>query len=133
VLDDRPGHADLYGAVEQCRYGTYGYSSEAGHPSSYVAESGGARSAADAARLAQGADQRPSPGADERLRELIRERLTEDPDIDAQDVVIAVNAGTVRLTGSVADARTRDVIEQCVENCGARSVSNQLLISARPG
>jgi osmotically-inducible protein OsmY len=68
------------------------------------------------------------PLSDERLRELIRERLTEDPEIDADDVTLEVQAGTVTLQGSVPSERSRDVIEQCVENCGARAVNNQLRI-----
>ncbi len=67
--------------------------------------------------------------ADARLRELIRERLTEDPDIDASNVIIDVADAQVRLSGSVRDARTRDIIEQCVENCGAKTVRNELSVS----
>jgi len=114
VLDDSPGNPDNYGNVAPGRYGVHGYSSSPGHPSAYVSETG---------------EPNPAATADERLRELIRERLTEDPDIDAGDVTVLVSDGRVTLSGSVLDEHTRDVIEQCVENCGARAVENHLLVS----
>lgn len=131
VLNDRPGHPDNYGNVAPGVYGAHGYTGEPGHPSAYAADSGvpgaaGQPRADDAGGSAGGADS--GAHADERLRELIRERLTEDPEIDAADVIIDVQAGEVTLTGSVNNERTRDVVEQCVENCGARAVHNQLSI-----
>ena len=127
VLNDRPGHPDNYGNVVSGVYGVQGYTGEPGHPSAYAADSGvpGAvgQPRPDSTRDVQG-----DALSDERLRELIRERLTEDPDIDAADVTIDVHAGAVTLTGSVGDERTRDVVEQCVENCGARTVNNRLSV-----
>lgn len=141
VLNDSPGNADTYGNVAPGRYGVHGYSSSPGHPSAYVGESGEPRPQMQASRAAQTAQTaqtahatpasqtRSAANADERLRELIRERLTEDPDIDAGDVIVLVSEGRVTLSGSVVDEHTRDVIEQCVENCGARAVDNHLLVS----
>lgn len=114
VLDDRPGNPDNYGNVAPGLYGAHGYSGQPGDPSHFAASP-------PAKRVSE-------PLADERLRELIRERLTEDPEIDADDVTLEVQAGTVTLLGSVPSERSRDVIEQCVENCGARAVHNQLRI-----
>ncbi len=154
VLNDRPGHPDNYGNVVSGVYGAHGYSGEPGHPSAYAADSGvpgavgqprpdstrdvqgdaaadAGAAHSDAADRAAGRVGERSAGdalSDERLRELIRERLTEDPDIDAADVTIDVHAGAVTLTGSVGDERTRDVVEQCVENCGARTVNNRLSV-----
>lgn len=123
VLNDRPGNPDNYGNVAAGAYGTEGYSGEPGHPSHYAADSG-----------VPGAQGRPSSDStgdalsDDRLRELIRERLTEDPDLHAADVTLEVQDGRVTLTGSVDSQRTRDVVEQCVENCGARAVDNRLSV-----
>jgi osmotically-inducible protein OsmY len=63
---------------------------------------------------------------DDQLRELVRQRLTEDPTLDASDVRIDVRDGRVRLAGTVTSARARREIEQTVENCDAREVDNQL-------
>lgn len=140
VLNDRPGHPDNYGNVASGVYGAHGYTGEPGHPSAYAADSGvpGAvgqprpDSTSDERGDATGNVAGQSAGdalSDDRLRELIRERLTEDPDIDAADVTIDVQAGSVTLTGSVGNERTRDVVEQCVENCGARTVNNRLSVA----
>lgn len=127
LLNDAPGNADNYGNVAPGRYGAHGYSGSPGHPSAYVSESGepALEARASAAVRAGG----PAANADERLRELIRERLSEDPDIEAGEVIVMVSDGRVTLSGSVADEHTRDVIEQCVENCGARAVDNHLSVS----
>ena len=128
VLNDRPGHPDTYGNVAPGAYGAHGYSGEPGHPSAYAADSGVPGAAgeprADGVDSASDADAPP----DDRLRELIRERLTEDPDIDAEDVSIDVKEGRVTLSGSVSSERARDIVEQCVENCGARTVRNRLSV-----
>jgi osmotically-inducible protein OsmY len=65
---------------------------------------------------------------DDQLRELIRQRLTEDPALDATDVSLEVRDGRVTLAGTVASARVSSEIEQTVENCGALEVDNQLRV-----
>ena len=87
----------------------------------YAAESG-----VPGAHTQPSADSTVDALSDDRLRELIRERLTEDPALDAADVMLDVKDGRVTLTGSVNSERMRDVVEQCVENCGARAVLNRL-------
>ena len=145
VLNDRPGYPDNYGNVASGLYGAHGYTGEPGHPSAYAADSGvpgatgvpradstrdASSDAPDAADGVAGADSAAASTrlSDDRLRELIRERLTEDPEIEAADVTIEVQGGSVTLKGSVNNERTRDVVEQCVENCGALAVHNHLSI-----
>ena len=66
---------------------------------------------------------------DERIREDVCERLTEDPRIDASDVEIQVSNGEVTLAGSVRtrDEKhfTEDVVERIV---GVREVNNNLKV-----
>jgi hypothetical protein len=133
VLDDRPGNPDNYGNVAPGAYGTEGYTGEPGHPAHYVGETGVSSARGQPRADSDGADNGDGNAtgdalSDERLRELIRERLTEDPGLDAADVMLEVRGGSVTLTGSVESERTRDVVEQCVENCGARAVHNHLRI-----
>jgi osmotically-inducible protein OsmY len=73
--------------------------------------------------------------SDERLREMICERLTDDPRIDASDIDLEVANQTVKLTGSVPDRRTKYEVEDLVEHCGAKDIDNQLRVqsSARRG
>ena len=122
TLNDQPANPDPYGNVAPGRYGVHGYSSSPGHPGAYAPEARGPRVAAPSDPLP---DQRAEP-ADEQLQELIRQRLTEDPTLDAGDVTIEVRAGRVTLSGTVESARTRTEIEQTVENCGALEIENNL-------
>ena len=65
--------------------------------------------------------------------EMICERLTDDPRIDASDVTVEVNQGVVRLTGGVDERRTKYQIEDLIERCGGvQDVDNQLRIRSSP-
>jgi osmotically-inducible protein OsmY len=66
---------------------------------------------------------------DDRLRELICERLTEDPEIDPGDVSITVASSRVTLEGSVDSRRTKNAIEDIVEQFDVSDVQNNLRVS----
>ncbi len=67
--------------------------------------------------------------SDERLREMICERLTDDPRIDASDVNIDVRDKIVKLSGVVSDRRTKYEIEDLVERCGGvKDIDNQVRV-----
>ena len=66
--------------------------------------------------------------SDERLRETICERLTDDPHIDASDIEVDVQQQRVTLRGSVDDRRTKYAVEDLVENAGAREIDNELRV-----
>jgi BON domain len=68
--------------------------------------------------------------SDARLREIICERLTDDPRIDASDVSVEVTQKVVRLTGSVDDRRTKYAIEDLIERCGVNDIDNQLRVQS---
>jgi BON domain len=68
---------------------------------------------------------------DERLHELICERLTDDPRIDASEIHVEVKEQTVKLTGSVPDRRTKYAVEDLVEHCGAKDIDNQLRVQSQ--
>ncbi|WP_129641145.1 BON domain-containing protein [Peristeroidobacter agariperforans] len=70
--------------------------------------------------------------SDERLTELICERLTDDPHIDASDIAVEVKQGKVTLSGTVHDKLTRWRVEDAVEAIGVEEVSNRLRVAA-PG
>jgi hypothetical protein len=69
--------------------------------------------------------------SDERLREIICERLTDDPRIDASDVHIEVKDKVAKLTGQVSDRRTKYEIEDVVEHCGVKDIDNQVRVRSR--
>jgi osmotically-inducible protein OsmY len=64
--------------------------------------------------------------SDERLLEMICERLTDDPRIDARDIEVQVKQQVVTLRGTVDDRRTKYAVEELVEDAGARDIENQL-------
>lgn len=67
--------------------------------------------------------------SDERLREMICERLTDDPRVDASDVQVEVQDKIVKLTGFVSDRRSKYEIEDVVEHCGGvKDIDNQLRV-----
>jgi hypothetical protein len=66
--------------------------------------------------------------SDERIREEICERLT-DEDIDVSEVEVSVTKGEVTLSGSVADRRTKREAENIAEQiAGVKDVSNQIRV-----
>jgi osmotically-inducible protein OsmY len=73
--------------------------------------------------------------SDERLKEMICERLTDDPAIDASNVTIDVTGQVVKLTGMVDDRSTKYEIEELVERMGGvKDIDNQLRVqSSRSG
>jgi BON domain len=68
--------------------------------------------------------------SDERLKEMICERLTDDPRIDASEVSVEVTQKVVRLTGSVEDRRTKHAIEDLIDRCGVKDIDNQLRVQS---
>jgi len=66
---------------------------------------------------------------DERLREDMSERLTQDPDIDASEIVVEVSNGAVTLSGHVDRRQTRYRVEDLVDRChGVTEIDNRLSI-----
>ena len=69
--------------------------------------------------------------SDERLKEMICERLTDDPAIDASNVNVEVTGQTVKLSGTVDDRSTKYEIEELVENFGGvKDIDNQLRVQS---
>lgn len=67
--------------------------------------------------------------SDERLREIVCERLADDHDVDATDVEVVVENGVVRLSGTVADRWMKRAAEQVAESVtGVSDVDNQLRV-----
>ena len=68
--------------------------------------------------------------SDDRIREDVCDRLTDDPMLDASDIEVAVSRGEVTLSGSVRDRddkrRAEDIIERI---SGVREVHNSLRVN----
>lgn len=68
---------------------------------------------------------------DERVRELVNERLTDHDDVDATDIEVAVADGEVTLTGTVPNRHQKRSAEDAAWSCGVRDVHNRLTIANR--
>jgi hypothetical protein len=67
--------------------------------------------------------------SDERIREDINERLTDDPMLDAGDINVDVKNGTVTLTGSVDARHLKHRAEDIADGCsGVKDVENRLTV-----
>jgi osmotically-inducible protein OsmY len=70
---------------------------------------------------------RPS---DERLREIICERLTDDPFIDASDVAVSVDNGAVTVQGTVQVRRQKYAIEDLIADVpGVTELHNDIRVA----
>ena len=67
--------------------------------------------------------------SDERLREMICERLMEDGSLDASEVEVEVTSGRVTLNGTVDSRMAKYQIEDLVEQIGVPDVQNNLRVS----
>ena len=67
----------------------------------------------------------------ERIKEEICDRLTDDDSIDASEIEVNLNQGEVTLSGSVSDKQTKRRVEDMIESMsGVKSVQNNLRISS---
>ncbi len=66
--------------------------------------------------------------SDDRLKEMICERLRDDPQIDASDVTVTVQNSRVTLEGSVDSRHTKNLIEDVAEQFGVDDVHNNLRV-----
>jgi hyperosmotically inducible protein len=67
---------------------------------------------------------------DESIREEICESLTENPDLDADDIEVSVEGGDVTLTGTAESRDARWLAEDLAEAVsGVRTVHNNLRVA----
>jgi hypothetical protein len=66
---------------------------------------------------------------DDELRQLVRDRLADNPDLDPDDIVVEVLDGTVRLEGRVGTEAELRIAEHVVTDLvGAADVENALVV-----
>jgi len=72
--------------------------------------------------------------SDERIREDVNDRLTDDPYVDASDIDVVVSGGEVTLSGTVDDRRSKHRAEDIAESIpGIRHVQNNLRVRTTMG
>jgi osmotically-inducible protein OsmY len=115
---------------DYANYGRSEYGSQSSYGRSYGDEDSGNRWQDDWRGSHRGRGPKGYARSDERLREMICERLTDDPRIDASEIDVEVTNQKVKLTGSVPDRRTKYEVEDLVEHCGAQDIDNQLRVQS---
>jgi len=129
---ERGGWNEPYGEGQQyTSRGEYGgSSSEYG----YSRGIGGMGGGMDAGGMGGGMGQHRGKGpkgyqrSDERIKELLCERLSEDPEIDPSEVTISVTGGKITLEGTVDSRKTKNAIEDIADQCGVQDVQNNLRV-----
>ncbi|PKR89124.1 hypothetical protein CXZ10_11460 [Pleomorphomonas diazotrophica] len=67
--------------------------------------------------------------SDERIKEDVSDRLSDDDTLDASDITVEVSGGEVTLTGYVDSRQAKRTAEDCAEQCaGVRHVQNNLRV-----
>ena len=70
--------------------------------------------------------------SDERIREMVCERLVDEQDIDVSEVSIEVKNGRVELDGTVPSRQMRHRIEDIVDDCwGVQDIENRLRVQTQ--
>jgi osmotically-inducible protein OsmY len=143
-----------YGSQEAGRYGSQGfgsqseysrgafqgsnlgYGSNVGYRGQFDtgASSGRYQSGLEGQRSYRGMGPQNYSRSDDRIRDDICERLTDDDRIDASQVTIDVNQCTVTLSGTVPERAMRYYAEDLVDDVlGVQSINNQLKVQQDTG
>jgi osmotically-inducible protein OsmY len=117
------------------RWGSSGWSEPYGEGQQYGSraagagyQSGGSQQYGFGRGLHRGKGPRGYQRSDERLMEMICERLREDPYIDASDVTVTVQSSKVTFDGAVDSRHTKNLIEDVAEQLGVDDVQNNLRV-----
>lgn len=84
--------------------------------------------AGEGAGLHRGKGPKGYQRSDERLKELLCERLRDDPHVDPSEVTISVQGGKITLDGTVDSRQTKNIIEDIAEQFGVQEVQNNLRV-----
>lgn len=142
---DYSGSREGYGGWEgQDRYRDpqgYGVRSSSGFdrgygPAPYRGASESRRQGESEGRTASGLFRGKGPKgytrSDERIKEDVSDRLSDDDELDASDVTVQVSGGEVTLTGFVDSRDAKRAAEDCAEACsGVKHVQNNLRVRDR--
>ena len=109
-------------------YGTQGWSSQGGWREPYGEGQQYGSSGGYSQGLHRGKGPKNYQRSDERLKEMLCERLHDDPEIDASEVTVSVQGGKITLEGTVDSRRTKNAIEDVAEQLGSQDVQNNLRV-----
>ncbi len=124
------GRGGDYGAGSWGRYGG-GEQNWRGGSMTSAYDSGYGSSGATSYGSHRGKGPKGYERSDDRIKETVCERLSDDPRIDASEISVSVTSGTVRLTGTVDSREEKYAVEEMIANCGGvKDVDNQLRVQS---
>jgi osmotically-inducible protein OsmY len=86
------------------------------------------RSSYDSPGMHRGKGPKNYQRSDERVKELLCERLHDDPEIDASEITVSVQGGRITLEGTVDSRRTKMMVEDVADQIGVQDVQNNLRV-----
>jgi len=134
----QPSYGQDYGSSGTSQYGRSNYGSSrgvgyAGYASegSYGSQGGWREPYGEGQKYGSGLHRGKGPKnyqrSDDRMKEMLCERLHDDPEIDAGEVTVSVQGGKVTLDGTVDSRRTKNAIEDVAEQI-CQDVQNNLRV-----
>jgi osmotically-inducible protein OsmY len=116
-------------------YGSRGYGSQGAYESSDADLRGGYGSSTGQYGLQQGGFRGRGPKgytrSDQRIEEDVNERLSDDYYLDASNIEVSVQGGTVTLSGEVEDRDAKRRAEDLAESCsGVQQVQNNIKVQS---
>lgn len=119
---DRESYADRHHQMAPPSYGRYDTGRDADYGRAYAGNDYGTQNL-------RGRGPKNYTRSDERIREDISERLSDDPAIDAGDINVDVKNGVVTLSGSVDARHLKHHAEDLADRCGGvKDVDNRLTV-----
>ena len=127
----RQGWSEPFGEGQQYGYGRGGQYGEMSRGSEYGSSQYGYGSSGQG--IHRGKGPKNFQRSDDRIKELICERLTDDPDVDASEVTLNVQGGKITLEGTVDSRQTKMKIEDIADQFGSHEVQNNLRVQKQSG
>jgi hypothetical protein len=128
----QPNYGQDYGSSGTSNYGRSNFGSGRADPGGWREPYGEGQQYGSPGGFSQGQHRGKGPKnyqrSDERVKEMLCERLHDDPDIDASEVTINVQGGKITLEGTVDSRRTKNAIEDVAEQIGSQDVQNNLRV-----
>jgi osmotically-inducible protein OsmY len=122
----RQGWSEPYGEGQQYGYGQRGSQSGGMSGSQYGGSQYGYGGSGQG--MHRGKGPKNFQRSDDRIKELICERLTDDPDVDASEVTLNVQGGKITLEGTVDSRQTKMKIEDIADQFATHEVQNNLRV-----
>lgn len=127
---DDPGYAQGgQGGYQRGNYGGSGYQQSGNQGGSSWGQGGSMQRGNDDGQSHRGRGPKNYQRSDDRIREDVSDRLSDDHDVDASDIDVSVSDREVTLSGEVDSKQAKRHAEDCADSCsGVEHVQNNLRV-----